>query len=697
MGARLFLFLISAAILSLPLGPGGCGSATGGSEFGNPALTGRLPTEEPTALQASKGQTTGCRGGFTSVRAVCDGTSTDFAIGADCAFTATLSKGKSCYLQFLDTSGNVGALLSWQDPTQLNDGRSLKLTAFLKMGENQTHDLGSVTLLVPADFAPGLASRGIAFGGGAGRTIAFPDSEPVGFDANGNGVPDDNEAGFPVGSDTDGDGIPEASNETACADPGPGPLHGRLRLIASRDDLTPDELIEINKDPSIVPSHITLSGNGFATDPFPARGAWITLGEKNDTSLAVMADDQGNFTIPSVPKGVVTAKVYKDLTQTEPVMHLPLCLLQADAAAVTDATAITQNVPFPDPCTMDDTSEGQCGGAPLSDTSDAPLAVALGLAPPPKADHITCGSSNESGCCLDYNGSYWPAPARPHNFARHAAAYFGSTCEQYVDINCCVNERGTVKNLVLATAGLKNLVACWTNHRQRNCQNIDIQQSALVLSASAAVCAAHDASTNPETITVDCGSATTLCLHNNACVNHDTISLSGCGSLNPVGVIPHEVVNDIHQTERNLVYTAPGAPCSAVVTTTAWGFTRSLNINVVCSGAGTGTGGTVTSPFTPAIGKTYMPTTTGCGITDGFGVGETPEGIELNPFGSNGGEEFVPTAPGSDTADSTSEDLTIFGAVGHSCRIRILPSLAIDLTCQNKVGGSCAQSFDAEN
>lgn len=689
MGARFLLAILSVTVLSLPLASGGCGSATGGSEFGNPALTGRLPTEEPTALQASKGETAGCRGGFASVRVVCDGAASDFDIGADCSFSATLAKGKSCYLQFLDDSGDVGAVLSWQDPTQLNDGKSLKLTSFVKMGESQTSDLGTLTLLNPSDFSSDLSARGIAFAGASGKTIAFPAIEPIRFDTNADGIPDDNEAGFLTGSDTDGDGIPEANPvDVACASPGAGPLSGRLLFVASRDDLTPAELAEITKDPSIVPANVTLSGSGFFTDPTPMKGNWITLGGKNDTSLAVMADSDGNFTIPSIPPGVVTAKVYKDLTHDEPVMILPLCRLASP-------DPIVQKVPFPDPCTMDDTSEGQCGGVPLTDTSDAPLAVALGIVPPTKTTHIVCGASNAEGCCLDYNGSYWPAAGRPHNFARHAAAYFGSTCEQYVDLNCCVNERGTVKNLVLGAAGLKKLTSCWNNHLQRNCQNIDVQEKALVLSASRSVCDAHDPTTNPETITVACNSVTTLCHHNNACVNHDTIALEGCGSLNPVGVLEHEVIGDIHQTDRTLTYTAPGSPCSATVTSQAWGFQRSLNINVVCSGSGT-TGGTVTSPFTPAVGKTYTPQDTGCGITDGFGLEETPEGVELNPLGTNGAQEFVPESEESDTADSTNTDLSIFGAPGHSCRVSIESNLTLHLTCQNSIGGSCSESFEAD-
>lgn len=695
--ARAFLVFISTLLFALPLWSGGCGSATGGSEFGNPALTGTLPVDEPTALQASKGQTAGCGGGLASVRTVCGGKTAEFDVADDCSFSVTLAPNVYCYVQFLDAGGHIGALLSWQDPTALNDGTSLKLTSFLKMAKDQTHGLGAITLLNPAGFASDLASRGISFNGANGATIAFPDVEPVGFDTNGNGIPDDNEAGFQTGSDTDGDGIPEISSEVGCTLPaGAGPLHGRLRLTAIRDDLTAAELAEINKDPSIVPSNITLSGNDFATDPFPARGAWITLGDKKDTSLSVMADDQGNFTIPSVPAGVVTAKVYKDLTQDEPVLHLPLCLLQTNVAAVTDAIAITQKVPFPDPCTMDDTSEGQCGGVPLTDTSDAPLTVALGLVEP-KETHIVCGSSNASGCCLDYNGSYWPASGRPHNFARHAAAYFGSTCEQYVDINCCVNERGTVKNLVLATAGLKNLVSCWVNHKQRNCQNIDIQPSALVLSASPSVCVARDPSTNPETITVACGSRTPLCHHNNACVNHDTITLQGCGTLDPVGVLEHDVIDDIHQTERILTYTAPSSPCSAVVTSTAWGFTRSLNINVVCSGTGTGGTGTTTTPFTPAIGRTFTSTDTGCGLGSSTTVKSADANeVILEPFGANGATEFTPESDAPDTADSVSKNLNILGAPGHSCSVNISETLHMQVSCVNSGAGSCEQGFDAE-
>lgn len=195
--ARAFLVFFSAAVLALPLWSGGCGSATGGSEFGNPALTGTLPSDTPTALQASKGQTAGCGGGLATVRTVCDGNATDFDVADDCSFSVTLTPNTYCYVQFLEAGGAVGALLSWQDPTQLNDGTSLKLTSFLKMAKDQTHSLGNITLLHS----------------GGEVAIALPAFAPVGFDTNGNGIPDEGEGDFQTGTDTDGDGVPEIASE----------------------------------------------------------------------------------------------------------------------------------------------------------------------------------------------------------------------------------------------------------------------------------------------------------------------------------------------------------------------------------------------------------------------------------------------------------------------------------------------------
>jgi len=184
---RLLTSVIAAVLISLPLWGGGCGSATGGSEFGNPGLTGILPAGSPSALEVSRAQTSACSG-ISRVRAVCGEASQSFDVAGDCSFSITLQPVVYCYVQFLNAGGGVSALLSWPDPTQPAGETPERLTSFIKMGREQTHSLGHITLKIP---------------------MALPEFPPIGFDTDGNGIADDEEDGFQTGTDTDGDGIPE--------------------------------------------------------------------------------------------------------------------------------------------------------------------------------------------------------------------------------------------------------------------------------------------------------------------------------------------------------------------------------------------------------------------------------------------------------------------------------------------------------
>src|SRR5262249_39165103 len=154
----------------------------------------------------------------------------------------------------------------------------------------------------------------------------------------------------------------------------------------------------------------------------------------------------------------------------------------------------------------------------------------------------------------DYDGN--GSTSRPTTGGAYVAAYLGSTCMKYVYANCCNWEGGGIVDRVVGAAaayfpdvagdfGVPQLMNRWRNHDYRNCQNIDLEASGLALSASRSIRDTHDPTTSPESITVQCGSTTTLYHHNDTCTNTDyivlyfpldqpgTIGQPFCGTLTP--------------------------------------------------------------------------------------------------------------------------------------------------------------------
>lgn len=565
MRSTVLVFAAAAAAMLLA-----CGGSSDDDGDGATALTGVLVGD-------------GGACGAATVRVIAGDVQSDAAVGADCRFTAPVAPATYAYAQLLDDGGAVIATLAWQDPTVLNDGMSLVMTSWFKLPAGVTHDLDEVFVIDLQGNIETATVTAPSYAGAGGLLVAWPFLPPFGYDTDGNGIPDENEVGFRTGSDTTGDGVPDGPTVEPCA-PAPAPLYGQLSITLLRDDLTAAELEEV-MNAGGAPDGITMMEDGFTRGPIPVRGAWVVISDQ----LQFMADENGVVTIDSLPTGVASAKVYKNPGDPLPFMYLPLCALGTDAAfpPTVDHMRI-----YPDPCHMQSKAAAECRG----DATEEEIEEALEEADEgggarahhahggdePQTHKACAAGANYPPCCLDYDG-YDSLPGKPHN-ARAFIAYWGSTCERYVDANCCINEGGTIGGRLAGGLGLKQLTTCWRNHYYRNCQTIALDDTGLVLSTSAAVRDAHDPTTSPESITIACGSTLTLYHYNNTCQNEDRITHIGdlCGTLSPQGVLPHRVTNRQPVLERDLTFTAPDQPCEAAVVTHAWGYSRRVNITVVC-------------------------------------------------------------------------------------------------------------------
>lgn len=111
--------------------------------------------------------------------------------------------------------------------------------------------------------------------------------------------------------------------------------------------------------------------------------------------------------------------------------------------------------------------------------------------------------------------------------------------------------------------------------------------------------------------------------------------------------------------------------------------------NTVGSGDASTTGGSGTSSNACSNG-TYKSTSSGCGIgTATLGNFETSSSFTLTPFGENITSEFQPQGSGF---KSTSSNLTIFGAKGHTCTVTCTLA-TITVVCTNTNGGRCEEKM----
>lgn len=104
------------------------------------------------------------------------------------------------------------------------------------------------------------------------------------------------------------------------------------------------------------------------------------------------------------------------------------------------------------------------------------------------------------------------------------------------------------------------------------------------------------------------------------------------------------------------------------------------------SGVSGGGGGGVTNDFannTSPLGYSTSAGSCGIGTTNLSTSGST---VTLSPFGTNGPVDFT-NSPGSNTAQSVSNNLTIFGGPWHICSLLWLTNDSFQVACEEWLSG----------
>lgn len=546
------------------------------------------------------------------------------ATGADCAFSVTVPAGKPLSIMFEKADGSRFSYL-YTNPYLIQPDSLDGYLSLFRVGAGKTLDLGRIMII---------------------NDMAISEFEP--------------QEGLDLEGGTNGLATSSAGIN---AIPAP-PIHARLTYsmekVASGTDLT--YLQEHKASIEAANSSVHIIDTGMRRGPFPMRGLWVKAGEK-----VFQADQDGVVTIDEIPAGVTVAKVYDHLSDTSPLMWLPLGRMTPASESPAEIHVTGFQPPI---CGMDDQSSCQ---TPLSAKAPAPSHA---------ANSDLCNTDyNAFGCCLDYNG---PTGGTRQSGAQQLVDYLGSTCEQYVDAGCCAYEGGdsafrawAMMQAVKEALGgdYKPLYApkrCYDqNHKWRNCQWIDISAAGLgfYLSATQPTETAKPASasawplpqpfqpgsTHTESITVQPCTGRTLYLYNNLCSNESYVSFGGAGSLTPTGVIQHYGRGKPHEYLKTLYYTAPDiGPNIARVVALSRGFTRIIEITIP---EGRCTGATPQTPSTPpATPSTNPPSVTGSctGVTHHSGWSEITVCVKFANVTEGTAVSFTMGSSGmSGTTDST--------------------------------------------
>lgn len=574
----------------------------GGSTSGKAAtVTGSFADSLSTSTAAliSTLQSGGCPQDTVIAHVFADGAETSSAAtGADCLFSVTVPADRAVSITFEKKDGSKVSYL-YTNPYIIQPGSRDGYLPLFRVGAGKTLDLGRITII---------------------SDMAFSEFEPQeGLDLE----------GAVQGLAPSSAGI----NPIAAA-----PLHARLTYtlekVASGADLA---YLQANKAAiEAANPNVRIIDTGMKRGPFPMRGLWVKVGENVYT-----ADRDGLVTIVEIPAGVTVAKVYDHLSDSSPLMWLPLGRM----TSVTQSPAEINITGFQPPiCGMDDQSACQ---TPIS---------AKALPSFSATDTDPCNHDyNATGCCLDYDG---PSGGTRQEGAQQLVNYLGSTCERYVDEGCCAFEGGdaafrlwAVAQEIKSTFGgdykpLYYPKRCYDqNHKWRNCQWIDISSIGIgfYLSANPPTETAKPASagawplpqpfqpgtTHTESITVKPCTGKELYLYNNLCSNESYVSFGGAGSLSPTGVITHYGRSKPHEYAKTLTYTAPNiGPNFARVVALSRGFTRIIEINI---SAGSCTTPTPQPPSTSPPPTTNPPSVTGTctGVTHHTGSSEITVGVKF--------------------------------------------------------------------
>ena len=519
------------------------------------------------------------------------------ATGADCLFTVTIPADRPVSITFEKKDGSRLSYI-YTNPYIIQPGGLDGYLSLFRVGAGKTLDLGRILII---------------------NDMAMSEFEPQ------------------EGLDLEG-GVQGLAPSSTGINPIPAlPIHARLTYsmekVATGTDLA---YLQANKRTiEAANPNVKIIDTGMVRGPFPMRGLWVKVGDKVFT-----ADRDGVVTIDEIPAGVAVAKVYDHLSDSSPLMWLPL----GQMTPASESPAQIHVTGFQPPiCGMDDQSSCQTA---LS-AKKAPSFAAT--------NNDLCNTDyNEFGCCLDYNG---PTGGTRQSGAQQLVDYLGSTCERYVDESCCSYEGGdaafrawAVAQTIKATFGgeykpLYYPKRCYDqNHKFRNCQWIDISSIGLgfYLSATQPTETAKPASagawplpqpfqpgtTHTESITVAPCTAKDLYLYNNLCSNESYVSFGGAGLLSPTGEIKHYSSSKPHQYLKTLHYTAPDiGPNFARVVALSRGFTRIIEINI---SAGSCTSATPPPTYTPPP-PTNPPSITGTctGVTHHSGFSEITVGVKF--------------------------------------------------------------------
>ncbi len=634
---RYFYLLIIALALFSP----SCNS----SKESTATITGSFAIDAPDGDLFTAVDPISCAETVTSVVATADvAEAASATVGGDCAFSLSVPAGKAIGLTFV--SGETSAVHLHANPYFGENAKPEQYLTRFRINGGVAFDMGRIRLLGAYAFSENTPLATLD---------ADKDGIPDGFDADydllglvtqadvdedtiANGAdncPFETNAGQ---ADGDGDGVGDA------CEIGSFPLKGSFSYSLVKVS-TGAELAYLQANKATLEASdgmITITDTGLTRGPITMKGLWVKLG-----STVTMMDRSGVLTLTEIPAGVAVAGVYDQLSSPGPLAWLPLYKLGSGSTTPIHMTGF-----FPQPCGMDD----YVSCSTVTEGRSDPVAA---------TDNDPCNHDyNANSCCLDYDG---PTGGSDKSFG--LTAYLGSTCERYVDNGCCAFEGGDVAFRAYAVwATLKTVVGydydplymprqCYRSHMRRNCQWIDIysQGYGLYLSATEPSESSQPSPALPwplpipgqsgdtytEEISVGCGEEKTLYLFNNLCTNESEVTFEGNGSLDPVGTIDHSLVGRRHKYLNTLTYTAPAGPTVDIVTATARGFTRKVEITVGCSVIATVPPVTETTEPTPTpTPVTTEPTVSAncTGVTHHSGYSEVlvcvrwndvPEGTEM--------------------------------------------------------------------
>lgn len=550
------------------------------------------------------GSTAGCSQDTVKARVIADGAETaSAATGPDCSFSVSVPADRAVSITFEKKDGSKLSYL-YTNPYIIQPSTRDGFLSLLRVGAGKTLDLGRITII---------------------RDMAFSEFEPQ------------------EGLDLDG-GLKGLTSSTAGINPiAPAPIHARLTYsleqVASGSDLAS---LQANKTfIEAANPNVKITSTGYMRGPLPMRGLWVKVGEKVYT-----ADRDGVVTIDEIPSGVTVAKVYDHLSDSSPLMWLPLGQMTPTSKSPAEIHVKGFQAPS---CGMDDQALCQtplAANASLSAKVSVFTNTPLSAKPLPSFlanDLDACNHDyNESGCCLDYDGPTGSGSRNPG--AQQLVDYLGSTCSKYVDEGCCAYEGGdaafrlwAVAQAVKSTFGgdykpLYYPKRCYDqNHKFRNCQWIDISSIGLgfYLSATAPTETAKPPTgapwplpqpfqtgvTHTESITVPPCTSKPLYLYNNLCSNESYVSFGGAGKLTPTGEVRHYGRAKPHEYAKTLNYTAPDiGPNIARVVALSRGFQRIIEITIPAGSCTATTQPPVTQPTptpTPPAQPTNPPSVTG--------------------------------------------------------------------------------------